>query len=111
MGKWTEEMNQVKAPGPLPFPRMLSLEQVQEILNLGKPLVYALVKSGELRAAKFGARGIWRVREDDLAAFIEAAYAKTAEGIASGEIPEGDIPAEEPHDGAGSPGQRAAEQL
>ena len=94
MGKWTEEMNQVKVPAPVPFPRMLTLDEVQEVLNLGKPLVYALVKSGELRAAQFGGRGIWRVREDDLAAYIDAAYKKTAERIASGQIPEGDAPGE-----------------
>ncbi|MBT2523238.1 helix-turn-helix domain-containing protein [Arthrobacter sp. ISL-28] len=39
------------------LPRMLTLEQVQEILNVKGPLVYALVRSGELRAAQFGGRG------------------------------------------------------
>ena len=52
------------------------------------PLVYALVRSGELRAAQFGGRGVWRVREDDLLAYIEAAYEKTAQRIAAGQIPE-----------------------
>jgi predicted DNA-binding transcriptional regulator AlpA len=42
-------MNKTTAPTASPFPRMLTLDEVQEILNLGKPLVYALVKSGELR--------------------------------------------------------------
>jgi excisionase family DNA binding protein len=90
MGKRTDETNQAQVPAPMSFPRMLSLEQVQEILNLGMPSIYALVKSGELRAAQFGGRNIWRVREDDLAAYIDAAYAKTAESIASGKIPEAD---------------------
>ncbi|OAD97687.1 helix-turn-helix domain-containing protein [Arthrobacter sp. OY3WO11] len=94
MAKWTEEMNKTTAPTAAPFPRMLTLDEVQEILNLGKPLVYALVKSGELRAAQFGGRGIWRVRQDDLEAYIDAAYEKTAERIASGQIPDGDIPAD-----------------
>ena len=40
-----------------PLARMLTLDQVEEVLNLGKPLVYALVRSGELRAAQFGGRG------------------------------------------------------
>jgi hypothetical protein len=31
---------------------------------------------------------VWRVRETDLAAYIETAYAKTAERIAAGKIPE-----------------------
>jgi excisionase family DNA binding protein len=66
---------------------MLTLEQVQEILNVKAPLVYALVRSGELAAGQFGGRGVWRVREDDLMAYIDAAYAKTAERIASGSGP------------------------
>lgn len=95
MARRTEEMNKTAVPASTSFARMLTLDQVQEILNLGKPLVYALVKSGELRAAQFGGRGIWRVREDDLTAYIDAAYEKTAERIASGQIPEGDTPAED----------------
>ncbi|WP_442862061.1 hypothetical protein [Arthrobacter sp. H-02-3] len=31
---------------------------------------------------------IWRVREDDLLAYIAAAYEKTAQRIAAGQIPE-----------------------
>ena len=95
MAKRTDELTTAAAPGPAPFAKMLTLDEVQEILNLGKPLVYALVKSGELRAAQFGGRGIWRVREDDLAAYIDAAYEKTAERIAAGQIPEGDAPADD----------------
>ena len=96
MAKWTDEVSKTTVPTVAPFPRMLTLDEVQEILNLGKPLVYALVKSGELRAAQFGGRGIWRVRQDDLAAYIDAAFEKTAERIASGLIPDGDTPAEDP---------------
>lgn len=93
MGKRTDEGGLAQVPAPMSFSRMLSLEQVQEILNLGMPSVYTLVKSGELRAAQFGGRNIWRVREDDLAAYIDAAYAKTAESIASGKISEADAAA------------------
>jgi excisionase family DNA binding protein len=92
VAKGINEVNKMPVPEAVPFPKMLTLDEVQEILNLGKPLVYALVKSGELRAAQFGGRGIWRVRQDDLVAFIDAAYEKTAERIASGQIPEGDTP-------------------
>ncbi|HEY1156867.1 MAG TPA: helix-turn-helix domain-containing protein [Arthrobacter sp.] len=90
MGQWTEDMNKAGARTSTPFPKMLTMDQVQEILNLGKPMVYALVRSGELRAAEFGPRGIWRIREDDLAAYIDAAYEKTAEQIASGQLSESD---------------------
>lgn len=88
MGQWTEEVDKMENRTSLPFPKMLTIDQVQEILNLGKPMVYALVRSGELRAATFGPRGIWRVREDDLAAYIDAAYEKTAQRIGSGQLTE-----------------------
>lgn len=51
MAKGTDEVNKMPVPEAVPFPKMLTLDEVQEILNLGKPLVYALVKSGELGAA------------------------------------------------------------
>jgi hypothetical protein len=35
-------------------------------------------------------KGVWGVREDDLVAYIDAAYEKSAVRIASGQIPEGD---------------------
>jgi excisionase family DNA binding protein len=95
VGKRTEEVSASGAPVANPFPRMLTLDQVEEVLNLGKPLVYALVRSGELRAVQFGGRGVWRVREDDLRAYIDAAYEKTAERIASGQVPEGESPADD----------------
>jgi excisionase family DNA binding protein len=95
VAKRTDEVNRTSIPAARPFPKMLTLDEVQEILSLGKPLVYALVKSGELRAAQFGGRGIWRVREDDLAAYIDAAYEKTAERIASGQLAEGETAAED----------------
>lgn len=74
------------------LPRMLTLDQVKEVLNVNSPLVYALVRSGELRAAQFGGRGVWRVREDDLLAYIEAAYEKTAQRIPAGQILEETTP-------------------
>ncbi|WP_395858151.1 helix-turn-helix domain-containing protein [Arthrobacter oryzae] len=89
-------MNENAAPtrGPV-FPRMLTLEQVQEILNVKSALVYSLVRSGELPAGQFGGRGVWRVRESDLAAYIDAAFVKTAERIAAGQIPEDDVTSED----------------
>lgn len=75
----------------LPFPGCWSLKQVQEILNLGMPSIYALVKSEKLRTGQFGGRNVWRVSEADLAAYIDAVYAKTAANIASGQILDSDI--------------------
>ena len=95
MAKRTEELSKNGAQVAAPFSRMLTLDQVEEVLNLGKPLVYALVRSGELRAAQFGGRGVWRVREDDLAAYIDAAYEKTAARIAAGQLPAGEAEEEQ----------------
>jgi excisionase family DNA binding protein len=96
MPKRTEDVNENAASttGPV-FPRMLTLEQVQEVLNVKGSLVYSLVRSGELPAGQFGGRGVWRVRESDLMAYIEAAFAKTAERIAAGQIKDDDVTAED----------------
>jgi hypothetical protein len=44
-------------PSPTHFPKMLTLVQVQEILNIGMPALRAMVTSGELRAVQLGGRG------------------------------------------------------
>ena len=63
-------------PGPF-----MPLEGVQEVLNISKAQAYALVRSGELRAIQVGGRGQWRVSEAELEAYIERAYAATAEEL------------------------------
>jgi excisionase family DNA binding protein len=74
---------------------MLTFEDVKEILNIGTPMLYSLLRSGELRGVQIGGRGYWRISEDDLAAYLEQAYKDTQERIASGEIPPGDEAAED----------------
>lgn len=39
--------------------------------------------------------GVWRVREDDLAAYIDAAYTKTTERIASGQVEDDEVDADD----------------
>jgi excisionase family DNA binding protein len=90
MALWTEDVDKAGAGASLPFPKMLTIDQVQEILNLGKPMVYGLLRTGELRGAQFGPRGVWRIRLDDLSAYIDAAYENTAERIAAGQLPAGE---------------------
>ncbi len=58
-------------------------------------LVYSLVRSGELPAGQFGGWGMLRVQESDLMAYIDAAFAKTAERIAAGQVQEDDVAAED----------------
>jgi hypothetical protein len=64
MTKRTEDVNENAAPttGKV-FPRMLILEQVQEVLNVKSALVYSLVRSGELPAGQFGGPGVAGPRE------------------------------------------------
>lgn len=73
--------------------RFLTIEQVAEELNVGEPLVRAMLKSGELRGIQVGGRGAWRIGIADLDAYIEQAYQRTAAKIASGEFTESEVPA------------------
>jgi excisionase family DNA binding protein len=89
MSKWSKDIEQMSAlePEKPSFPRLLTLAQVREILNVGLPAVYALVSSGELRALQLsGGRRMWRVSEDDLGAYLERCYQETQERIAAGTI-------------------------
>jgi excisionase family DNA binding protein len=89
MPKWSKDIEQMPAlePEQPRFPRLLTLAQVREILNVGMPAVYALVSSGELRALQLGGgRRMWRVSEDDLEAYLERCYQETQERIAAGTI-------------------------
>lgn len=72
--------------------RFLTLEQVAEELNVGLPMVRALVKAGELRAFQVGGRRVWRVGIKDLEDYINQAYAVTAERIAAGDLPDEEPP-------------------
>jgi prophage regulatory protein len=74
-----------KPPRPL---RFLSIEQVAQELNVGEPLVRAMLKSGELRGIQVGGRGVWRIGIADLDAYIEEAYRRTAEKISRGAFAE-----------------------
>jgi excisionase family DNA binding protein len=59
----------------MPMPaRFLTRTQVAEELNISKALCYALLRRGQLRAAKIGDRGDYRIGRDDLEAYIERTY-------------------------------------
>jgi len=57
--------------------------QVGEILNTSNAQVYALVRSGSMRAIKIGGRGQWRIGTEDLESYLEQAYRDTAAFVAS----------------------------
>jgi len=66
-----------RGPGttaPVPA-RFLTRAQVAEELSISMAQCYALLRRGELRAAKIGGRGDYRIGRDDLEAYIERTYA------------------------------------
>lgn len=75
-----------------PKHRFLTVDQVAEELNVGTPLVRAMLKTGEMRGIQVGGRGLWRIGIADLQAYIETAYAKTAANIASGDVEDTEDP-------------------
>lgn len=73
--------------------RFLTIEQVAQELNVGEPLVRAMLKSGELRGIQLGGRGVWRIGRADVEAYVEQAYERTAENIARGDFDQSELPA------------------
>lgn len=71
-------------------PRFLQLSDVAEILNISASQAYALVRNDELRAIKIGGRGQWRVERSALEAYIEQAYADTAEFVRANPLGRGE---------------------
>jgi excisionase family DNA binding protein len=61
--------------------RFLTREQVAAELNISMSQTYALIRRGDIRAAKIGGRGDWRIGGDDIEAFIQRAYEETARWI------------------------------
>lgn len=61
--------------------RFLTRAQVAEELSISMAQAYALIRRGELRAAKIGGRGDYRVSRVDLEEYIERAYADTARWV------------------------------
>ncbi|WP_297081629.1 helix-turn-helix domain-containing protein [uncultured Demequina sp.] len=60
-------------------PRFLTLEDVQEVLNISSQQAYALVRSGELPAIQVGGRGVWRVEASQLEDYIARQYEASRE--------------------------------
>ena len=67
-------------------PRFLPLSEVAEILNIGMPQAYALVKTKKLKAMQIGGRNVWRVEIAELEAFIQRSYAETEQALDAAEI-------------------------
>ncbi|MEN2743350.1 helix-turn-helix domain-containing protein [Sinomonas halotolerans] len=76
-------------------PRFLTLKDVQAELQVSPSQALALVRRGELRAIQVGGRGQWRIERSELEAYIQDAYRRTAEAIATGQL--------EPADGETQP--------
>ncbi len=61
--------------------RFLTLTDVAETLNITMAQTKALVRSGSLVGVKLGGRGVWRVEDVQLEAFIERAYEQTRRAV------------------------------
>lgn len=70
--------------------RFLSRAEIAEELNVSESQVYALIRRGDLRAAKIGGRGTYRVGREDLEAYIARAYEETERWIADHPFADGD---------------------
>lgn len=70
---------------PVPGPRFLTLTDVAEVLNVSLAQVKALVRSGDLRGVKIGGRGVWRVEDVELEAYIARMYTQTRESLRAGD--------------------------
>ncbi|GAA1181492.1 hypothetical protein GCM10009584_24460 [Ornithinimicrobium humiphilum] len=68
----------------MPAPRFLTLTDVAEILNVSLSQVKALVRSGDLAGVKLGGRGVWRVENTELEAYIQRMYDRTRESLREG---------------------------
>lgn len=66
-------------------PRFLTLTDVAETLNVSLSQVKSLVRSGELVGVKLGGRGVWRVENVELEAYIQRMYEQTREITRQGE--------------------------
>jgi len=61
--------------------KLLTLADVADALNVSAAQAYALVRDGRLRAVKIGGRGQWRVASDDLSAYLDLEFVRTAEFV------------------------------
>ena len=65
-------------------PKFVPLEHVMHELNISRSQAYSLVRTGDLRAIQVGGRRHWRVSLDEFEAYIQRAYAETAQTTPQG---------------------------
>ena len=63
--------------------RFLTRAQIAEELNISMAQCYALIRRGELRAAKIGGRGDYRIGRDDLEAYTSSGPTRRPSGGSS----------------------------
>lgn len=51
--------------------KLLTPNEVAELLNVSVAQVYTLLRGSELPGLKIGKRGVWRVDPDQLAAYVQ----------------------------------------
>jgi excisionase family DNA binding protein len=61
-------------PGSSALGRFLTLADTAEVLHISASEAYELVRTGELPAIKIGTKGLWRVEDTVLKAYIDGKY-------------------------------------
>jgi len=67
--------------------KLLTVDQVAEILQVSRTTIYRRIKAGELPAVKLGRRQV-RIRQEDLEAYIQAHRIGKEPAEETGEIEE-----------------------
>lgn len=62
--------------------RFLTIDDVSERLALSRQAVRSMIKRGDLAALQVGGRGLWRIPEEALDAYIQAGLEHTAQAVA-----------------------------
>ena len=61
-------------------PRLLTVQEVADLLRVSNMTVYRLIKRGELRALRVGKN--YRIRQQDLDAYLQEGSVRAEEGTA-----------------------------
>ncbi|MBX7161683.1 MAG: helix-turn-helix domain-containing protein [Acidimicrobiia bacterium] len=64
--------------------KLLTPNEVAELLNVSVAQVYTLLRGNELPGLKIGKRGVWRVDPDQLAAYVQNLRTEALDRVRAG---------------------------
>lgn len=65
--------------------KLLTPNEVAELLNVSVAQVYTLLRGNELPGLKIGKRGVWRVDPDQLSAYVAGLRSEALDRVRSAE--------------------------